>query len=109
MRHVSLLGSEGDIIDTRASRLEEAAEAFRGYRVFCLVFILCVYPFTKSPPITLQPKTERKKRGSVPPTDCEEPKSLHNENMLETCFFVTLSVQFISHAFTCTTLGTVRL
>jgi len=37
-----LFGTEEVIVDMYAVQLEEAATALRGYRVFCLVFILCV-------------------------------------------------------------------
>lgn len=39
---VPLFGILEIIIDIYAAQLEEAAQAFRRNRVFCLVFILCV-------------------------------------------------------------------
>lgn len=52
-----LFNTDEDLLGTRAAA---AASAFRGIRVFCLVFILCVYPCHHQ--ITIHPTAEDRKR-----------------------------------------------
>lgn len=70
--------AEDEIIDISAIQLEKIAEAFRGNRVFCLVFLLCVYPFTTTR-YHNHPTAEERNKGSVLLINDE---SLHNENTL---------------------------
>lgn len=56
-----LFNTDEDLLGTRAGRrIGAAASAFRGIRVFCLVFILCVYPCHHQ--ITIHPTAEDRKR-----------------------------------------------